>query len=59
MKNKKFHLYLTKTEYRNIITALINLKNNLIIQGKYTDAIDDVILKLAYAKKKKVKIKYS
>ncbi len=26
MKNKNYHLYLTDTEYRNIITALINLK---------------------------------
>ncbi len=59
MKNKNYHLYLTDTEYTNIITALINLKNNLISQGRYTDAVDDVILKLVSSKKKSVKIKYT
>ena len=51
MKNKNYHLYLTDTEYTNIITALINLKNNLISQDRYTDAVDDVILKLVSSKK--------
>ena len=55
-KNKNYYLYLTNTEYGNIITALINLKNNLIAQGRYTDAVDDVILKLVSSKKKSVKI---
>ena len=59
MKNKNYHLYLTDTEYTNTISALINLKNNLISQGRYTDAVDDVILKLASSKLKSVKIKYS
>ena len=59
MKNKNYHLYLTDIEYTNIITALINLKNNLISQGRYTDAVDDVILKLASSKKQSIKIKYS
>ena len=59
MKNKNYHLYLTDTEYTNIITALINLKNNLIVQRRYTDAVDDVILKLASSKKQSIKIKYT
>ena len=59
MKSKNYHLYLTDTEYTNITTALINLKNNLIAQGRYTDAVDDVILKLASSKKQSIKIKYS
>ena len=59
MKSKKYHLYLTDTEYTSIISALINLKNNLIAQGRYTDAVDDVILKLASSKKKSLKIKYT
>ncbi len=33
MKNKDYHLYLTDTEYNRIVTALINLKNDLIVQG--------------------------
>ena len=51
MKNKNYHLYLTDTEYTNTISALINLKNNLISQDRYTDAVDDVILKLVSSKK--------
>ena len=51
MKNKNYHLYLTDTEYTNVITTLINLKKNLIAQGRYTDAVDDVILKLVSSKK--------
>ena len=57
MKNKNYHLYLTDTEYTNIISALINLKNNLISQGRYTDAVDELIIKFAHAPLKKFKIK--
>lgn len=59
MKNKNYHLYLTDSEYRNIITALISLKNSLIFQGRYTDAVDDVILKFTSSKKQSVRINYT
>lgn len=58
MKEKKYHLYLTDTEYSEIISALINLKNNLIKQGKYTDGVDDTLCKVTSAKKKKIKVSY-
>lgn len=56
MREKKYHLYLTADEQSKVIQALINLKNNLIAQGRYTDAVDDVLLKVLSAKKKKLKI---
>ena len=59
MKNKNHHLYLTDSEYRNIITALISLKNSLIFQARYTDAVDDVILKFTSSKKQSVRINYT
>lgn len=37
MRNKDYHLYLTDTEYSRIVAALINLKNDLIAQGRYTE----------------------
>ena len=37
---------------------LIALKNNLAAQGRYTDAVDDVLCKVLEAKKKKLKIEY-
>ena len=39
-------------------TPLIELKNNLAAQGRYTDAVDDVLCKVLEAKKKKLKIEY-
>ena len=37
MRNPKYHLYLTPDERRTVINSLIDLRNNLILQGKYTD----------------------
>ena len=56
MREKKYHLYLTADEQSKVIQSLIDLKNNLIAQGRYTDAVDDVFLKVLSAKKKKLKI---
>ena len=56
MREKKDHLYLTADEQSKVIQSLIDLKNNLIAQGRYTDAVDDVLLKVLSAKKKKLKI---
>ena len=58
MREKKYHIYLTDDEQSRVIQSLINLKNNLIVQGRYTDAVDDVLLKVLSAKKKKLKIEY-
>ena len=40
MRNPKYHLYLTYDERRTVINSLIDLKNHLVTQGKYTDAVD-------------------
>ena len=59
MKNKDYHIYLTDMEYHHIIQSLINMKNELIEQGRYTDAVDDVLCKFVSAKKKKVRVQGS
>lgn len=51
-----YETYLTADEQSKVIQSLIDLKNNLIAQGRYTDAVDDVLLKVLSAKKKKLKI---
>ena len=57
MKTEKIP-YIFKIKERNEIVAfLINLKNKLIEQGRYTDAVDDVLCKVLSAKKRKLKIK--
>ena len=58
MKDRQFHIYLDDEEYGQVLQALIDLKNNLIAQGRYTDAVDDVLCKVLGAKKKKLKIEY-
>ena len=57
MKNPKYHLYLTPNERRTVINSLIDLRNELISQGRYTDIIDELLIKLTKAKVKRIKIK--
>lgn len=57
MREKKYHIYLIDDEQSRVIQSLINLKNNLIAQGRYTDAVDDVLMKVLSARKRKLKIK--
>lgn len=59
MKDKDYHIYLNEQEYLHIIQSLIALKNNLIAQGRYTDAVDDVLIKFTKAKKKRLTVKYN
>ena len=58
MREEKFHIYLNDDEYSRVIQSLIRLKNSLIAQGRYTDGVDDVLCKVMFAKKRKLKIKY-
>ena len=37
----------THDEIRIIVLALIELKNELLAEGKYTDAVDELLVKLA------------
>lgn len=53
----KYHIYLTAEERRAVINSLIKLRNDLISQGKYTDIVDELIIKFTKAKVKKIKIK--
>lgn len=53
----KYQIYLTAEERRVVINSLIDLRNDLISRGKYTDVIDELIIKFTKAKVKKIKIK--
>ena len=50
MFGKKAHVYLTNDEKRLLLHSLIELKNELIRQGRYTDCVDELIYKIADAK---------
>ena len=57
MKNPKYHLYLTSDERRIVINSLIDLRNDLISRGKYTDIIDELLITFTKAKVKRIKVK--
>lgn len=42
----------------DVIKSLVDLKTALAAKGKYTDAVDDVLVKLTTAKRKKLKVAY-
>ena len=46
MKGEKYHIYLSAKERNEIVASLINLKNKLIEQGRYTDLVDEIMIKL-------------
>lgn len=58
MKQKDFHIYLTEQERTQVVGALIELKNSLIVQGRYTDAVDEVLIKITKARKKHIAVRY-
>ena len=58
MKEKDYHIYLTEQERSQVIQSLIDLKNSLMVQGRYTDAVDDVPIKISKARKKQSTVRY-
>ncbi len=56
MRTPKYYLYLTDEKYSLVMQAWVLLKNKLIQDGRYTDAVDELIIKLSKAKRKKVRI---
>lgn len=52
-RDKKRYLYLNAEETRVILKSLIRLKNKLIAQGRYTDCVDELIVKIIEAPVKK------
>ena len=56
MGDKKYYIALGDFERKIIINCLNEMRNKLIADGKYTDAIDEVLLKIIGAKQKKFKV---
>ena len=45
MKETKYHAYLDSEERTILLHSLVELKNQLIQQGRYTDCVDELIIK--------------
>ncbi len=58
MKRNNYYLYLENDEYDMLIKSLIKLKHKMLEEGKYGDCVDELLVKLAKARKKTFKIKY-
>lgn len=46
---KKTYISLNEAEWRLLLYALNNLRSTLIAEGRYTDVVDEVMLKIINA----------
>lgn len=58
MRDKTYHIYLDSHERKLLIHSLVELKNQLIQQGRYTDCVDELVFKVINALTKRIKIEY-
>ena len=58
MKEKKYYIALDDFERRVVVNCMNEMRNKLITDGKYTDALDEVLLKVIHSKQKKLKVVY-
>lgn len=54
-----YYLALDTAERRLIIESLNNLRSKLIAAGRYTDAVDELLIKFVNAKVKKIRVIYT
>lgn len=58
MREKTNHLYVDSQERNLLLHSLVELKNQLIQQGRYTDCVDELIFKVINAPVKRLRIEY-
>lgn len=56
MREKKSHLYVDSGERAILLKSLVELKNQLIRQGRYTDPVDELIFRVIHAPVKKLRV---
>ena len=54
---QKYYVELNRQEWRLIIEGLNRFRNKLIAEGRYTDCVDELIIKVAHARTVKLKIR--
>ena len=57
MREKTYHAYLYSHERKIVLHSLVELKNQLIQQGRHTDCVDELIFKVINAPVKKLKVR--
>ena len=58
MKEKKYYIAFDDFERRVVVNCMNEMRNKLIADGKYTDDLDEVLLKVIRSKQKKIKVIY-
>lgn len=56
MREPQDHLYISANQHSEIVKSLIRFKNKLQSEGRYTDAVDDLIIKFSSAKMKNIRM---
>lgn len=52
MRKNKYNLVLDELRYDLILVSMIEMKNMLISEGRYTDAVDEAMIQFVNAKRK-------
>ena len=58
MRDKKYYIALDDFERRVVVKCMNEIRNSLIEDGKCTDVLDEVLLKIVRSKQKKFKVVY-
>ena len=58
MRDKKYYIALDDFERRVVVNCMNEMRNSLIEDGKCTESLDDVLLKIIRSKQKKFKVIY-
>ena len=56
MRDEKSYIALDDFEHRIVVDCMNEMRNNLIADSKYTDVVDEVLLKIIDAKQKEFKV---
>lgn len=54
---QKYYVELNRQEWRLVIEGLNRFRNKLIAAGRFTDAVDEVLIKVAKAKPRKYRLR--
>ena len=58
MRDNKYYIALDGFERRVVVNSMNEMRNSLIEDGKCTEALDEVLLKIIRSKQKKFKVVY-
>ena len=55
---KRYHIYLDDYERRVVVNCLNEMRTRLLSEGKHSDPVDELLLKVIDASTKKIRVIY-